>query len=180
MAKNKDRSKSTDSSEDKSNGKGASAGTKSSATQNVVAHPRLVAAMKTYQTSLDQSQSYLVTIAEIVQNEQLTRAEVVASIMEARGVEKSTAESQYSRMVNILTKPEVLEELRSGDIDLKTARTKGVKKQENPSQKKKDENREKKFTQSVTKIVECAKEGGMDIQTVMNTIKSALKKAGVK
>ncbi len=146
----------------------------------VTANPRLVAALKQYEASREQTKSYLVDVATIAQEEQLTKHEIIASLMEARGIEKSTAESQYSRMKKLLTDPDALEELRTGESDLKTIREKTTKKQKNPSAKKQQENREKKFSAAVTTIVNCAKEGAMDRETILNTIKSALKKAGVK
>lgn len=156
----------------------AKAGAKAEST--VVANPRLVAAIKSYQVAVEQTQSYLLDVATICQEEQLTKAEVVASIVEARGVKKETAEQQYSRMRKLLTDPDELEALRSGETDLKTLREKTKKTQKNPSTKKQAENREKRFAKAVSIIVNVAKEGGMDRETILNALKSALKKAGVK
>lgn len=174
MAKNKDKS------EEKVKSASASSKTTEKATENVVANPRLVAALQSYESSIQQTQSYLVNVAEIIQNEQLTKAEVVASIMEARGVEKVTAESQYSRMKKIFSDPETLEALRTGEIDLKTAREKTKKAQKNVSAEKQAENREKAFTKGLTTFITAAKESGTDLQTILNTVKSACKKAGIK
>lgn len=169
---------------DKKNGKkgetSSSATAKAKAESTVVANPRLVAAIKQYETSREQTQTYLVDVATIVQQEQLTKAEVVASIVEARGVKKETAEQQYSRMRALLTDPDALEQLRSGETDLKTIREKTKKTQKNPSTKKAQENREKRFAKAVSTICNVAKEGGMDRETIMNALKAALKKAGVK
>ncbi len=158
----------------------ASAKAKADATSHVTANPRLVEAIKLFEESKAQTKTYLVDVATIVQEEQLTRAEVVASLMEAKGIEKSSAESQYSRIKKLLNDPETLEELRDGEIDWKTAREKSAAKKKNPSAKKKSENIEKKFSKAVTSIVQCAKEGNMDRETVMQTIKVALKKNGIK
>lgn len=164
----------------KSGKSSSAASAKSEATSHVVANTRLVAAIKLLEESKKQTQTYLVEVATIVQEEQLTRAEVVASLMEAKGIEKSSAESQYSRMKKLLNDPDLLEELKEGDIDLKTAREKSTTKQKNPSAKKKAESIEKRFAKALTTIVQCAKEGGMDRETVMNTVKTALKKNGIK
>lgn len=171
MSKEKKKSKSSSSS--------ASAKAKATETSNVVANPKLVAAIKSFDAVRAQAKSYLITIAEIAQNEQCTKAEVVASIMEARGVEKSTAETQYSRYRELFTDPDALEAARDGEVDVKTLRQPKVK-QKNPSKKKQDENREKRFAKAVKDIVQCAKEGGQDKATVLNTISAALKNAGVK
>lgn len=158
----------------------ATAKSTSDATSHVTANPRLVEAIKLFEESKAQTKTYLVDLATIVQEEQLTRAEVVASLMEAKGIQKNSAESQYSRLKKLLNDPDTLEELREGEIDWKTAREKSQKTQKNPSAKKKAENLEKKFSKAVTTIVQCAKEGNMDRETVMQTVKVALKKNGIK
>jgi hypothetical protein len=175
MAKNKDK-------EVPAKKSGSKATAKAEASANVTSNPRLVAAFKAYESSKLETQSYLVKVAEICQSEQLTKNEVVASMMEARGIEKSSAESQYSRMKGILTDPDLLEALRSGEIDLKTAKEKGKVRgaQKNPNAAKKKENLDKRMTKAVSQIVACAKEGGMDKASVLNQIGSALKKNGIK
>lgn len=168
MSKEKSKSKS-----------GAKAESKSKETIKVVANPRLVKAILAADEAAMQHKSCLITIATIATEEQLTRAEVIASIMEARGVEKVTAESQYSRIQKLLSDPKVLEGLRSGEIDLKTARMMTKKAQKNPSPEKKKENIQKKLTNAVKALIEAAKEGGMDKTSVLTLIKSACKKNGI-
>lgn len=148
-------------------------------TVKVVANPRLVAAIQAADTAAMQHKSCLITIATIASEEQLTRAEVVVSLMEARGVEKTTAESQYSRMKGLLSDPKILEGLRSGEIDLKTARAATKKEQKNPSAEKKKENVEKRFNNGIKTLIEAAKEGGMDRTSVLTAVKSACKKNGI-
>lgn len=174
MAKDKSKDK-------KKNGKAsASAASKVSEPSKVVANARLVAAIKGHTEALGQAKSYLVTMAEIIQNEQLTKAEVIASIMEARGIDKKTAGEQYSRSKKIFTDPDTLEQLKAGEIDLKTARQATAKKQENPSAAKKQANAEKNMAKAITTIVNIAKESGTDIATLLATVKAAAKKAGLK
>lgn len=159
---------------------GTKASSKAKATSKVVANTRLVAAIRAADAGMKQAQSLLVTMAEICQSEDLTRPEVVASIMEARAVEKSTAESQYSRMKKLLTDPTTLEALRSGEISLKAAREATTKKQNAPSAEKKKASAEKRFVKAISTVVEMAKETGMDRSSVVKTLTSALKKGGVK
>ena len=158
----------------------AAAGAKAAEKPPVVANTKLVEALRTFDRSKDETKSYLIDVATIVQEEQLTRAEVVASMIEARGVSKGTAESQYSRMKKIFTDGETLEALRSGEIDLKTAREKSVKKQENPSAAKKEENCEKRYTASLGKLLECVKEMGTDLASFLASVKASAKKAGIR
>lgn len=156
------------------------ASAKSEADSSVVANVRLVDAIKSFDVSKAATQSYLVEIGTIVQEEQCTRAEVVASIVEARGCTPETANQQYSRMKKIFTDPEALEELRSGESDLKSIRERTKKPQKNPSQKVKLEAANKRFVKGVGMVVTSAKEVGMDKATIINTINAALKKNGIK
>lgn len=164
---------------DKNKKSGAKASSSTKEITKVVANPRLVAAIKAADQAEMQHKSCLVTIATISQEEQLTRAEVVASLIEARGIEKTTAESQYSRMKGLLSDPKIMEGLRSGEITLKAARQATKKEQKAPSPEKKKENIEKRFSGAITSLITAAKEGGMDRTSVLNSVKSACKKAGV-
>lgn len=146
----------------------------------VVANARLVEALRSYDTSRFQTKSYLVEVATIVQEEQLTRAEVVASLIAARGIEKSTAESQYSRMKGLLTDPEILQQIKDGDIDLKTAREATKREQQNKNPEQVRINAEKVLAKAISTVVVKAKELGIDRLTLITTIKTTAKKAGLK
>lgn len=159
---------------------GAKADAKEDTKQKVVANPRLLEALQNYDEAKSQAKSYLISVATIAQEEQLTKEEIVVTIMEARGVDRETAKQQYSRISKLLTKPDVLEELREGIIDLATARAKTVTKQKNPSAKKKQENAEKRILTGITMIVNAAKEMGMDLQALISTLKEKAKKADLK
>lgn len=146
----------------------------------VTSNPRLVEAIKSYSASLAQTQSYLVTMATIVQEEQLTKNEVVASLMEARGIQKNTAESQFSRIKGILMDPKILEKVKSGEMDLQTARNATKKTQTNPSKDKKGENAQKRFAKAISTMMAAAKETAMDLQSILTAVKLAAKKNGIK
>lgn len=157
------------------------AAAKSKEKQTVIANPRIVAALTSYDATLTQAKSYLVDLATIVQEEQCTKAEVVASIMQARpNITEKTAKEQYSRLKKILNSPESLEALRTGEATLATVREKTTKKQANPSAKKKAENLEKKFVKSVNGLIDFAKESGTDLKTIIESIRAKAKAAGVK
>lgn len=166
---------------DKKKKKGsASAKASAEAASNVVANPRLVEKIRGFDIARDQAKSFLVEVATVAQEEQCSKAEIVASIVEARGCTEKTAKEQYSRMKKLLTDPEALEELRNGTADLKTVRERTTKPQGNPSPKKAKENAEKKFAKGLSLVVTAAKEQGWDAATVLNTLKAKLKKEGVK
>lgn len=152
---------------------------KSKEVVKVEANERLVAALKGHDDALTSAKSYLVDMATIVQEEQLSKEEVLASIMEARGIDRKTAGEQYARVRGLLNNPSVLQELKDGVIDLKTARARTTKKQENPSTKKAAENAEKVIVKAVQTIINKAKESGTDLQSIIVMIKQAAKKGGL-
>lgn len=168
-------------SKDKKNKKNkSSAKSKAEATSKVISNPRLVSAIQGFDAARAQAKTFLVDVATIVQEEQCTKAEVVASLVEARGCTEKTAKEQYSRMKKILSDPEALEALRNGEVDLKTAREQTTKKQKNPSQEKAKQNAEKRFSTSLSGLINAAKEQGTDLATLLNTVKAAAKKNGIK
>lgn len=171
MKKNKSSSKSSTKASSKS-------ATKESV--NVTAHEGLVDALKNVEASKKATQSYLVEAATIIQEEQLSRTEVVLSLMEARGIDRKSAESQYSRMKKLFTDPKVLQQLKDGEIDLKTAREATKNSQKNKSPEVQKKNADKKFSTAVTTVINSCKILGTDLSTLLATIKAAAKKAGLK
>lgn len=146
----------------------------------VTSNPRLVAMIKSYDGAVKQAKSYLIELATIVQEEALTRNEVVASIMEGRGVEKSTAESQYSRIKALCSDPEALEKVKNSEMTLGQVRDASKKPQANPSKEVKEKNANKRMSSGINLIINSAKELGMDISTIVSSLKDAAKKAGLK
>jgi uncharacterized hydantoinase/oxoprolinase family protein len=146
----------------------------------VTSNPRLVAMIKSYDGAVKQAKSYLIDLATIVQEEALTRNEVVASIMEGRGVEKSTAESQYSRIKALCSDPEALEKVKNSEMTLGQVRDSSKKTQANPSKEVKEKNANKRMSGGINQIIAAAKELGMDISTIVSSLKDAAKKAGLK
>lgn len=152
---------------------------KAEQTEKVTAHPKLVEAIIGYDGAKKEARSYLIEMATIKQQEQLSKQEVLASLMKARGIDRKTAGEQYSRIRKILESPETLQELRDGVIDLATAKAKTSKKQENPSTKKAAENGEKVIIRSCTAICTKMKELGIGFQEFLTTFKQIAKKNGI-
>lgn len=145
-----------------------------------VANPELVEILKSYYESKDAAQSYLIQAGRLIETEELTRPEVVASIMEARGVEKSTAESQYSRMKNILSNPEIRAKFEAGELTLTAAVAATSKKQAAPSAAKQKENAEARFNKGVSLIVSAAKDAALGAAEIISSIRASLKDAGIR
>lgn len=145
----------------------------------ITANPRLVAALQNHDESKKAAKSYLVEMATIVQEEQLSKEEIITSIMEARECDRKYAGEQFSRLKSILMDPLTLQQLKDGVIDLQTAKKKTAKSQENKSPKKALENAEKVIIRSCTAICTKMKELGLSFAQVMATFKQIAKKNGI-
>lgn len=144
-----------------------------------VASPALISILEKYDTAVGKAETYYIEMVEYIQEKQLDRGTVVASLMKARGITFETAQSQYSRMKNILNNEEVLAELKEGKITLQVARQRTTKKQENPTSAK-SENKEAKFNSTLKAFATAAKESGFSIKEILVTVEAELKSAGIK
>lgn len=144
-------------------------------------HVGLLECIKQYDTHVAEAETYYIEMIEIIQTEQISRADVVATMMKARGISFETAQSQYSRMKGIFSNKEVLEKLKNGEITLKVAREATTKKQANPTKDKAVDpaKKEERFEKAVNSVVASAKECGFDRKSVLTSIEAALKAAGI-
>ncbi len=143
------------------------------------ANSKLVALIKGSDKQMALAKSAIAAVAAFIQREELTKEEVVASYMDARGCTESTAISQYSRIQGLIKNPDVLKDLEDGKIDLKVAMAKVTNKQKNPSKEAKAKNLDKSFNTTLTKLVNIAKEAGLDFASFVLACKAAGKKAGL-
>lgn len=161
-------------------------------------HPALEALIKSYDTTVQKAESYYVEIIETVQRDKISRADVVATLMRARGISFETAQSQYSRMKGIWQNPEVLRQLKSGEITLRVAREKTTKKQQSPANgtatpgsgdaagaaaataQKDKETKEARYDRCRKSHVAAVKECGFDLKSALMSFEADLKSAGVK
>lgn len=153
---------------------------KSAETVKVKVNQRLVEAIRASDGLMKEATTALVRIGEICVNEQITRAEAVESFMEAREVTKATAESQYSRMKKLWDNPEILEKLKSGEMNLKMAREATTKKQDAPNKAKQEANLEKRWSTQLAALLATAKEAGYDLNALITAIKASAKKEGIR
>lgn len=126
---------------------------------------------------------------ETVLTEKISRADVVATLMKARKVTYETAQSQYSRMKNIWSNPDILAQLKAGEITLKVAREATTKKQADPAGanatapaggKTSNETKEARFERAKKAHVASVKECGFDLKSSMLSFEADLKAAGIK
>ncbi len=167
--------------EDESESSAAKPGAKVKAGEKAeaAANEELVALFEQYDEATRKTESYFIELVEFIQDKQLDRATVVASMMKARGIDYGTANTQYSRMKKLLNNEEVLEELKSGQITMKIAREKTKKTQENPKSAK-PEAKEQRFTNTLKAFVAAAKESGFSRKEIMLSVEASLKDAGIR
>lgn len=157
-------------------------------------HPKLLAAITKYDEHIQEAETYYVEMIELVLTEKISRADVVATLMKARKVTFETAQSQYSRMKKMWEKPEILEQLKKGEITLRVARDATTKKQANPASTgdgsasgapgstgtKSQETKEARYERVRKAHVAAVKECGFDFKSSMLSFEADLKAAGIK
>lgn len=170
----------TEEEEDESTAK-PGAKTKVSAKSAAEAAPNeeLVSLFESYDEKVAEAEKTFVELVELIQEKQLDRATVVASMMRARGINYESAQSQYSRMKKIFNNEEVLQELKDGKITLKVARERTKDTQKNPKSAK-PEAKEQKYQSTLKAFISAAKESGFARKEIMVGVEAELKSAGIK
>lgn len=144
-----------------------------------VANEQLVAILEQYDLKVEQAESFFIEFVEFIQENQLERGVVVASMMKARSITFESAQSQYSRMKKLLNNEEVLQELKDGKITLKVAREKTTTTQANPASAK-PEAKEAKYNSTLKAFVNAAKESGLGRREILVGVEAELKAASVE
>lgn len=142
----------------------------------------LLECIKQYDTHVAEAETYYIEMIEIIQKNQISRGDVVVTLMKARGISFETAQTQYSRMKGIFNNKEVLEKLKNGEITLKVARENTTKKQTHPAKGKLEVDpakKEERFQKAVQGLVASAKECGFDAKSVITSLTAELKAAGI-
>lgn len=139
----------------------------------------LVAVFEKYDASVAQAEQNFIELVEMIQEQQLDRATVVASMMKARGITYESAQGQYSKMKKIFNNEEVLADLKEGKITLKVARERTTTKQTNPKAAK-PEAKEQRYNSTLKSFVAAAKESGFTRSEIMLGVEAELKSAGIK
>lgn len=152
-------------------------------------HTALQELIVQYDQHVQEAESYYVKIIEVIQRDKISRADVVQTLMKARGITFESAQSQYSRMKGIWQNEEVLKGLKDGSITLKMAREKTTKKQNSPASGKagstssgdaSKETKEARYERVRKAHVAAVKECGFDLRSALLSFEADLKGAGVK
>jgi len=144
-----------------------------------VANEILVGLFESYDEKVSEAGTIFIELVEKIQEDQLDRATVVASMMQARGISYENAQAQYSKMKKIFNNEEVLQDLKEGKITLKVARERTKTEQKNPAAAK-PEAKEQKYTSTMKAFVAAAKESGFARKEIMVSVEAELKSAGIK
>ena len=156
-------------------------------------HPALETKIKAYDSACQQAETYYIEIVEIIQSEKISRADVVQTLMRARGITFETAQSQYSRMKNIWQNETVLQELKQGIITLAVARQRTTKPQAGTEAAKAAagtgktggdatktaETKELRYERTLKAFIASCKECGFDKKSVLTSVDANLKAAGI-
>jgi hypothetical protein len=152
-------------------------------------HAKLLNAIQKYDEHVQEAESYYVEMIELIQTEKIPRADVVQTLMKARGITFETAQSQYSRMKGIWQDPKILEQLKNGEITLKVARDSTKKSQSNPASGNataqgaggaSKETKEARYERARKAHVAAVKECGFDLRSALVSFEADLKTAGIK
>lgn len=138
-----------------------------------------VALFEAYDEAVATAEKTFIELVELIQEKQLDRATVIASMMKARGLSYESAQTEYSKMKKIFNNEEVLEELKAGKITMKVARAKTKSTQKNPKAAK-PEAKEQKFNSTLKSFVSACKESGFTRREILTTIEAELKSAEIK
>ena len=162
-------------------GESESPPTKVSAKAKAEAAPNIecVALFEAYDEAVSTAEKTFIELIELIQEKQLDRATVIASMMKARGISYESAQTEYSKMKKIFNNEEVLEELKAGKITMKVARAKTKTTQKNPKAAK-PEAKEQKYQSTLKAFVAAAKESGFTRREIMVGVEAELKSAEIK
>lgn len=145
----------------------------------VKSNPELAALITNYDSAAEQAQSFYVEMIDFIKKNNLSRAVVVKTLVEARKVEVTTATSQASRIFNIVKDDETFQALKNGEITLRAAREQTTKKRESSDKGKNDgpttqEGKEKAMDAALQIFAKAAKATGMDLKSIVASVKATL------
>lgn len=134
-----------------------------------------------YDSAMAEAERFYVEIIELIQGSNISKADVIATIMDARKIAYETAAGHFTKMKNIWTSPEILQKLKAGEITLKMARDATTKKSttKKAATSATTETKEARYDKVRKSLVASAKELGFDRKSVLLTVEADLKAAGV-
>lgn len=159
------------------NGTGTGTGTKAKTDVKVKVevHTGLFGLVKEHDAAAEKAGSFLVEIIELIATDNISNPVLIKTLMEARGIQESSAKSQASRMRSLMKDKDSLDALKKGDVTVRAA-VKGVQARRAPT----PAGNAKKFDAAINNLVTAAKAVGQDKKTILTTVEAALDKGGIK
>lgn len=156
-------------------GTGTGAKTTTKEKPEVKVHTKLADLLKKYDAAAEKTASFMIEIAEMVEKENISNAQLIKTIVDVRGVEESTAKGQASRIRTLIKDADQLEALRRGEVTVRAA-VKAAQKTRKPSAASK----QKAFDNRLAGFVEAAKALGQPKATILATVEAKLDEAKIK
>lgn len=88
---------------------------------NATSVPEIVKLVNAVDNSVKRAEKAILNLVKACQRHQHTRATMVASFMEARGITYETAQCDYSRMRRMLNDPDFIKDFEAGLYNLQLA-----------------------------------------------------------
>lgn len=142
----------------------------------VTVHPGLMKLIQQERQAAEQAATYLVEICELVEKENISNAQLIKTIMEARGIAEASARGQASRIRALLKDQTSLQNLRDGNVSVRAA----VKSAQTSQAAAGPKNKKKAFDRALNTFVAAAKALGQDKKTILVTVDAALSEAKIK
>lgn len=158
-------------------GTGTGTGTKTATKEKVAVtvHAKLAEMLRKADAAAEKAGSLLVEVAELVEKENISNAQLIKTIMDVRGIAENSAKSQASRIRSIMKDPDTLAALKAGDVTVRAA-LKSAQARRVPSAL----NKQKAFDMSLAKFCESAKALGQPKTTILATVEAKLDEMKVK
>jgi ribosomal protein L12E/L44/L45/RPP1/RPP2 len=156
-------------------GTGTEEKTESKVKEEVKVHTKLADLLKKHDAAAEKAGSLLVEVGELILRDNISNPVLIKTIMDARGVEQSTAKSQASRIRALLKDKDSFEALKRGEVTVRAA-VKGAQARRAPT----PQGNQKAFDNALNKFAAAAKATGQDKRTILTTVEAALDKAQIK
>jgi hypothetical protein len=142
----------------------------------VTVHEGLFKLIKQEREAAEQAATYMVAICETVSKDNVSNAQLIKTIMEARGIAEASARGVASRIRSLLKDDTSLQKLRDGEVTVRAA----VKSAQTRQAAAGPKNKKKAFDRALNSFVAASKALGQDKKTLLVTVEAAFDEAKIK
>lgn len=150
---------------------------KSNVKAEVKSDTGLVKIISNYDDAAEKAQSYYVEMIDYIKKNNISRAVLVRTLVEARKIEVISASSEASRILKISKDDEVFNALKAGEITLKVAKAQTQKKRDSSAAATttgSNEGKDKVYDKALQAFAASAKALGMDLKSILASVKATL------